>query len=239
MANQSLSLPSETSDFASGFVAAPEAEARTQRAVNHPYLRVLENGVFLDPRGAVFDATAVNRDSLTPIPIHREGASLTHRQVCASAPAAAFSASRGDAVFSVDVPAVSVSFGIGVLASERKTSNHRHAYASRLHILAGEGSEHAPFDSDAFAALAAIVTNGFVRGRAAPNDRAYPRINPMNAVIATNERRQHAHEIPEWRLIRMVTNIAQSNSIERAFERTCILTGDDFSSENVGRYRDN
>jgi len=86
-----------------------------------------------------FVAAAINRDSLTPIPIHREGLSLIHRQVCASVPAAAFSASRGHPVFAVDLPAASVSFSIGVLASEQKTGNHRHAYESLLYILEGEG----------------------------------------------------------------------------------------------------
>lgn len=86
-----------------------------------------------------FVAGSVNRDSLTPIPVHREGLSLIHRQVCASVPAAAFSASRGHPVFAVDLPAASVSFSIGVLASEQKTSNHRHAYESLLYILEGEG----------------------------------------------------------------------------------------------------
>lgn len=86
-----------------------------------------------------FVAAGINRDSLTPIPVHREGLSLIHRQVCATIPAAAFSASRGHPVFAVDLPAASVSFSIGVLASEQKTNNHRHAYESLLYILEGEG----------------------------------------------------------------------------------------------------
>ena len=86
-----------------------------------------------------FVAAAVNRDSLTPVPVHREGLSLIHRQVCAHVPAAAFSASRGHPVFAVDLPAASVSLSIGVLASEQKTNNHRHAYESLLYILEGEG----------------------------------------------------------------------------------------------------
>ena len=60
MVNQTLSLPSlpsELRDPESAFVAALEAEARAHRAVNHPYLRALENGVFPDPRGAILDLT--------------------------------------------------------------------------------------------------------------------------------------------------------------------------------------
>jgi quercetin dioxygenase-like cupin family protein len=86
-----------------------------------------------------FVTAAINRDSLTPLPIHREGLSLIHRQVCATLPAAAFSASRGHPVFAVDLPASSVSLSVGVLAAEQATTNHRHAYESLLYILEGEG----------------------------------------------------------------------------------------------------
>jgi len=79
---------------------------------------------------AVFSKTEVNRDSLEPLAVSTSGESVIHRQVTKDKVAEGFSLSRGHPVYPVKLPSKSVSFSIGELTPNAKTSNHRHALSS-------------------------------------------------------------------------------------------------------------
>ena len=81
----------------------------------------------------------VNRDSLQPVAVPVPPEQLIHRQVEGDAAAEGFSKSRGHPVYPVRVPARNLSFSVGYLDPEAKTSNHRHAYESLIYVLEGEG----------------------------------------------------------------------------------------------------
>ena len=88
---------------------------------------------------AVFSKTEVNRDSLEPLAVSTSGESVIHRQVTKDKVAEGFSLSRGHPVYPVKLPSKSVSFSIGELTPNAKTSNHRHAYESLIYVLEGNG----------------------------------------------------------------------------------------------------
>lgn len=92
----------------------------------------------LVPGSESFTSTAVNRDSLTPIPVKMEN-DLIHHGVCVSDDASGFSASRGHPVYPIKLPARTLSLSIGDLEPGQFTSNHRHAYESLIYVIEGAG----------------------------------------------------------------------------------------------------